>query len=425
MGKQFFKYVSQNVAGMIGVSIYILADTFFISLHSGADGITVLNLVLPLFGLIFAIGSMIGIGSATRHAIKRAQGEKNIDFYFTHAILWQLICSIPFIMIGIFAPEKYLEIMGADAGIIALGKDYAKIILLVTPAFMMNYTFTAFARNDHAPTVAMIACLAGSGFNIVFDYIFMFPLDLGLKGAAMATAVSPIVTILVTCKHYTSRKCSLKRQWIKPSAKRLVSCCQLGVSAFVGEISSAITTTVFNMLLLGIVGNIGVAAYGVVANLSLIAMSVLNGISQGTQPLLSQSYGQGREKDIKVLLRWGLLTNLLVEGVILLLTWGLTDTLVGIFNSEGNAMLAVYAYEGLRLYFLGYLLAGINIMLVTYFSSTDRAKKAMTASLLRGAIAITFCAVLMSKIWGMQGIWLSFLAAECITFLVILWMYKK
>lgn len=424
MKKQFLKYVSQNVAGMIGVSVYILADTFFISVAAGADGITVLNLVLPLFGLIFAIGSMIGIGSATRHAIKRAQGEQNIDYYFTHSVVWQAICSIPFIIIGLLAPGGYLAFMGGDAQIVALGTDYVRIILLVTPAFMINYTFTAFARNDNAPTIAMIACLAGSGFNIVFDYIFMFPMGMGLAGAALATAVSPIVTILVTCIHYCSKNCTLKRQWIRPSVKRLLSCCQLGVSAFVGEISSAITTTVFNILLLNIAGNIGVAAYGVVANLSLIAMAIFNGLSQGTQPLLSQSYGQGRETEVKLLLKWGLFSSLIIEGVILLLSWGMTDTLVGIFNSEGNAKLAAYAFDGLRLYFLGYLLAGINSVFVTYFSATDRAKEAMIASLLRGAVAIVLCAVVMAYIWGMNGIWLSFLAAEGITFLVISVMNK-
>ena len=424
MKQQFYKYVFQNVAGMIGISVYILADTYFISVHSGADGITVLNLVLPLFGLIFAIGSMIGIGSATRYAIKKAQGKENVDFYFTHSLTWQMIFSIPFILVGIFAPGKFLEIMGGDANIITLGTDYVRIIFLFTPFFMLNYTFTAFARNDNAPTIAMIACLAGSTFNIVFDYIFMFPMKLGLAGAALATAISPIVTSLITCKHYTSKACSIKLQWVVPSFRQLFLCMQFGVSAFVGEMSSAITTTIFNVLLLGIAGNIGVAAYGVVANLSLIAMAIFNGISQGVQPLLSTAYGQGNQKELKQFLGMGLVTNLIVEGIVLLLAWGMTDVLVGIFNSEGNAVLAEYAYDGLRLYFLGYLLAGVNMMLVTYFSATDRARNASIASLLRGAVAVIACAVIMSMIWGMNGVWLSFLAAEGITLLVIFAMWK-
>ena len=108
MIKKFSKYVIQSVAGMVGISVYILADTFFISKHSGADGLTVLNLVLPIYGLIYAIGAMIGIGSATRYTLKKAQYEKDIDFYFIHSILWCMIISIPFILSGIFFPKQVL-----------------------------------------------------------------------------------------------------------------------------------------------------------------------------------------------------------------------------------------------------------------------------------------------------------------------------
>ncbi len=420
MIKQYFKYVLQSVTGMIGISVYILADTFFISIYSGADGLTVLNLVLPIYGFIYAIGAMIGIGSATRYTIRKSKGEKDIDFYFTHSLLWCAIISIPFLLLGIFAPGQTLQIMGADQVIAELGADYLRIVLIATPFFMMNYTFTAFARNDNAPTVAMLGSLAGSLFNIIFDYIFMFPLGLGLAGAALATSICPIVTMLVCCTHFFGKHSSVAFQWRFPSLKILFSCCQLGVSAFVGEISSAVTTMIFNMLILGIAGNTGVAAYGVVANISLVAMSIFNGISQGTQPLVSNRYGCGNAKDVKTLLKSGIIISLVVEAVIITSVWSFTDLLIGIFNSEGNEALLAYAHNGMRLYFLGYLFAGINIMLVGYFSATDRALQAFVVSILRGALAIAVCAIIMSKIWGMNGIWLSFLASEIIAFLVIL-----
>lgn len=419
MKQQFFKYVFQNVAGMIGVSVYILADTFFISVCSGANGITVLNLALPIYGLIFAIGSMIGVGSATRYAIRRAQGQKDIDFYFTQAILWDAILSIPFILLGIFAPEQVLQFMGADAVITELGKSYVQIFMTATPFFMMNYAFTAFARNDNATTTAMIGAISGSLFNIVFDYIFMFPMEMGLTGAALATVFSPVVTSLVCCTHYFGKNNNVRFKWKLPSVRQLFACCGLGVSAFVGEISSAITTTIFNLLILGIAGNVGVAAYGVVANLSLIAMAIFNGISQGAQPLISKYYGFGKHDDVKTLLKLGAGISLAVEGIILVTVWGFTDLLVGIFNSEGSEALLYFAHDGLRFYFLGYLFAGINILLVGYFAATARAKQAFVASILRGALAIAVCAIVMSKLWGINGVWLSFLTSEIITFLTI------
>ena len=292
MLQKFFKYIFQSMAGMLGISVYILADTYFISVYSGADGLAVLNLILPVYGLIYAIGAMIGIGSATRYAIDRAQG-KSASFYFLSAVTWDILISIPLVLAGIFIPDKILQLLGADAGLTALGKQYLRIILAASPFFMSNYAFTAFARNDSAPAIAMLGSIAGSMFNIVFDYIFMFPAGLGLTGAALATAFCPLVTMSICGTHYLGKHNQVGFHFRAPSLLHLIACCQLGVSAFVGEISSAVIAIVFNFLLLGLAGNVGVAAYGVTANLSVVAMCLFNGLAQGTQPLISESYGKG------------------------------------------------------------------------------------------------------------------------------------
>ena len=424
MLQRFSKYVFQSVAGMVGVSVYVLADTFFISVYAGADGLAVLNLILPVYGLIYAIGSMIGIGSATRYGISKAKGEK-ADHYFTQAIAWSVLISIPFVLLGIFIPDKCLALLGADAGLVAIGKTYLRIILIGTPFFMSNYTFTAFARNDNATSIAMAGSLAGSLFNIVFDYIFIFPAGLGFSGAALATAFCPIVTMSVCLTHYLSKKCHVGFKWKKLSLRHLFSCCQLGVSAFVGEISSAVIALVFNFLILGIAGSIGVAAYGIVANLSIVGMSILNGLAQGVQPLIRESYGKGEQKTVRKLLRWGMNSAIVVEIVMVVFVWLFTDPLVAVFNSENNPMLLKYAHIGLQLYFLGFLFAGINILLVAYFSATANARPAIIGSLLRGVIAIVICAVVLAGILGMNGVWLSFLASEMITFVVILILSRK
>lgn len=135
MLKQFFKYITQSVAGMIGISVYILADTFFISVQSGADGLAVLNLILPVYGLVYAIGAMIGIGSATRYAISKAPGRKS-GFLFHTVYFWCLICSIPFILTGIFLPGKFLGLLGADQRLIHLGKGYLRIMLTLRAVYV-------------------------------------------------------------------------------------------------------------------------------------------------------------------------------------------------------------------------------------------------------------------------------------------------
>ena len=179
------------------------------------------------------------------------------------------------------------------------------------------------------------------------------------------------------------------------------------------------------MLILHIAGNIGIAAYGVIANISLVAMSVFNGISQGTQPLISYTYGSRKLKDVKMLLRLGLIVTFVVQIIVIAGTWIFTDSFIDIFNSEGNEILLYYAHSGMRFYFLGYLFAGVNIMLASYFAAIDRTILAFVASILRGVLAITVCAVIMSRLWGMNGVWLSFLVSEIVTFFVILIMNRS
>ena len=166
--KQFVKYVSQNIFGLLGTSCYILADTYFIAQAAGTDGVTLLNLCLPIYNFIFAIGSMIGLGAATRYAILRAQGDEKAQRYFSNAIFCACILAVPFVLAGIFCPDGLLRLMGGDAGIVALGENYARIFLLFTPFFMCNYVVASFVRNDGDPSLAMVATLSGSLFNVVF-----------------------------------------------------------------------------------------------------------------------------------------------------------------------------------------------------------------------------------------------------------------
>lgn len=415
VGKQFVKYVSQNILGMVGISLYILADTFFISMAEGADGITALNLVLPLYSLIYAIGAMIGVGSAIRFKILRAKGEKSAETYFSNALIFALFASIIFMIIGAFFPKQLIRVLGGDEVIVRVGTPYTRIFMVFAPFFMWNHICNAFVRNDGAPSAAMTATLVSSLFNIVMDYVLMFPLGLGMAGAALATAISPIVGILICCTHFLSKKSTIRFQWAVPSIKKLLGACQLGVSAFVGEISSGVTTIVFNMLILAIAGNVGVAAYGVVANTSLVAISVFNGVSQGSQPLISEYYGKGEKKAVKRLQGLGLLTSFVIAVVMVGTVYFLAGYIVAVFNSEQDAMLAAYGIEGIRIYFLGFLFAGINIVGTGFLSAVESAKMAFLTSVLRGFVAIIFCAILLATLFGMTGVWLAFPAAEFLT----------
>lgn len=431
IGRKFFKYVSQNIFGMLGISCYVVADTFFISKFAGADGITVLNLVLPMFSVIFAFGSMMGVGSAIRFKILRAKGDKHADDYFSNAIMCACILSVLFILVGLFAPDKLLHIMGADDKITAIGIGYTRTFLMFTPFFMCNYIVSAYVRNDNDPSRAMLATLSGSLFNIIFDYIFMFPMKLGLLGAAMATAASPICSILVCLTHFMGKKNTVVFKWHVPSLKMLWESCMLGTAAFVGEMASAVTTTVFNMLMLSLTGNIGVAAYGVVANYAYIGTAIFNGVSQGAQPLISESYGKGNKKDVSRVYTYSIITSVTLFAVIYVVVAGFTSQLVSLFNSEGVVELAGFAYTGMRIYFIGFLFAGFNIISAGYFSAVEMAKESFVVSVLRGFVLMIGISITLSRLLGMNGVWSSFPVSEgitsavCIGFIICARLKKK
>ena len=423
--RQFFRYVSQNIFGLLGTSCYILADTYFIAQAAGTNGVALLNLCLPIYNLIFAIGSMIGLGAATRYAILRAQADDRAQRYFSNAIFCACLASVPFLLAGLFCPGALLRLMGGDAGIVALGIPYARIFLLFTPFFMCNYIVSAFVRNDGDPSLAMVATLSSSLFNVVFDYIFMFPMGLGLAGAALATAVSPVISITVCSRHFFKKQNGLRFVRQMPSLRLLGQSCQLGVSGFVGELSSGVTTTVFNFLLLGLAGNVAVAAYGVVANFALVATAIFNGVAQGAQPLVSHCCGRKDRAGARRLLVLGSATALALAAVLYAAVFGLTDTFVSWFNSENSVQMAQYAHTGMRMYFVGYFFAGFNIMAAGFFSATNRPMEASVTSICRGMAAIVMFSLLLSRLFGMDGVWAAFPASELLTTLLTLFLLRR
>lgn len=424
--KQFIKYVSLNIFAMVGLSCYILADSYFIAKSQGADGLTALNLVLPIYNLIFAIGSMIGTGSAIRYTIAKLKNFKNADDYIFNSVFFTVITGLIFAISGNLFTEEILTLLGADSVILNTGMSYTRIFMSFSPFFMLNYVINAYVRNDNAPNIAMTATLISSLFNIVFDYIFMFPLKMGMNGAALATGISPIVGISICLVHLLSDKSNVKIKFCIPSLKKLFVSCQVGFSAFVAEISSGIITMTFNFLILKLAGNTGVASYGIVANIALVATAFSNGIAQGSQPLISKSFGNRNMCEVNWLCRMSLAVSFIIATVIYIFLAVSAVYITDFFNSEGNELLASYSVTGIRLYFIGILFSGLNIVGSSFLSAVENARTAFIISVLRGFVMILFFAFLLSALFGMNGLWLAYATAEFFTSSVMFYfMYSK
>lgn len=196
--KEFAKYTSLNVLGMIGLSCYILADTFFVSKALGANGLAALNLAIPIYSFINGSGLMIGMGGATKYSIFKSQNNfKKANNIFTQAFFLVVTMAAIYFLIGILFSGPLAKLLGATKSVYDMSSVYLRVILVFAPMFMMNNLLLCYVRNDGAPQLSMMAMLGGSFSNIVLDYVFMFPLDMGIFGAAFATGLAPVISILI------------------------------------------------------------------------------------------------------------------------------------------------------------------------------------------------------------------------------------
>lgn len=414
--KLFFKYVLLNIISMAGLSCYILADTFYVANGLGPDGLASLNLAIPVFSFITGTGMMLGIGGGTLFAIMKARKrEKEAENIFMNMFYGASFFAVIFVLGGIFFHEKIAVLLGAGTDTLEMTESYIRIILLFSPAFLFNNLMNCFVKNDGNPQVAMAAMVSGSLVNIVFDYIFIFPMGMGMKGAALATGSAPVVGLLILSLHFIKKKNTFKLRKEKPGFRFFRSCIPLGIPSLVNELSSGIVIIVFNLLILDIAGNTGVAAYGIIANISLVVIAVYTGIAQGIQPVISEAYGKEMKDRIKNILKYGILLSLIISAAICIFLMIQTNQVISFFNHEGNRALQQIAAKGIRLYFAAIPFAGINIVMCSYYASVEKKVPAHIISLARGFILILPLVVLMAKSIGLTGIWISFPLTELIT----------
>lgn len=410
---KFTRYVLASVAGTLGLSLYILADTYFIANGIGSDGLAALNLAIPVYGLIHGTGLMLGIGAATRYSIEKSGNcSSNGDQTFSAALRLGLPIGMLCFGVGLLLSEPLARLLGANEDTLTMTATYLRTILCFSPLFILNNILIAFIRNYGSPGVAMTGMLAGSLSNILLDYAFIFPFGMGMFGAAFATGLAPIISIAAMSPYFIKGRHGFHLRRGLGSPSLYTDICSLGVSALVTEVASGVVLVVFNLLLLSLSGNIAVAAYGVIANLSLVAGAIFVGIGQGVQPLISHYYGAGKATNVRRLVRYAVTLSLglasLIFAVVLLFGGNISDQ----FNRDGDEAFRAIAINGLSIYFSGFFFAGINLLLSAYFSAIEEPRTGFLIAVLRGCVVIVPLAIALSAIWGITGIWLAFPIAE-------------
>lgn len=419
--KTFFKYVSLNVISMIGFSAFILADTFFIANGIGKDGLVSLNLVIPAYTVVYAMSLLLGTGVGTVYSIYRGEKKpKRGNEVFTQMMILGIFIGLLFTIIGLLFPDEIVKLLGAKGHLVKMSRDYTYTVLNFSIAFMVNSILVSMVRNDGHPRLAMVAMMTGSLSNILLDYIFIYPLKMGMFGAALATGIAPILSILVMMPFFMKKKHHFRfvKTRLRPlEIRKVVS---IGIPTFITELSSGLVILLFNLVILHYIGEIGVAAYGIIANLALILIAIFSGVGQGIQPIISFNHGEGNQENVRRTLKLGILFSAVLAVLLYSIFITQADGIISAFNSENNLELHRLAKEGMRIYFTSFLFAGMNITIISYFSAKAKPRPSFIVSLLRGILLIPPILFFFADAFGIIGVWLTIPLVEFLALVVSL-----
>lgn len=418
------KYLLPSISATLVTSIYILADTMMVGRGVGAVGIAALNLLLPVFSLFFGTGMMFGVGGSVLFSISRGRQEETMcRRYFTAALMLALLTGMFYGTAFQIWFDPVTAFLGRNESMDLFVRQYGRILIAGAPVFVCSSFFQAFVRNDKEPKRAMAAVIAGGVSNVILDYVFIFPMGMGMAGAAAATVIGSLITVVILLTHFVSPANTLKltrRFGLREMRASAVN----GASSFLVEMTGGIVIFLFNRQLLSYVGDLGVVVYGIVSNSALIAASIFNGISQAAQPVMAINFGAGKRERVEETRRRALKTA--VAAGILFTAIGLfcPQVLVYAFVEPTEEIIAM-GVTAVRIYFLSFLAAGANVLFATYFQSVLKPGFAMAICMLRGIILNGAFVFLLPMFFGVNGIWAAMTATECLTLLCALIMLKE
>src|SRR5690625_3340111 len=310
--KVFLSYLIPSTFGLLLLSINLVIDGIFIGHGVGPDGLAAVNIAVPIYSFFYGIALLVGIGGATLYSIYLGQGKfteakRIFSLSFATAIVISLLISL----FSILFMERLAFFFGANEVIIDLVLDYMFVILVFGIVFVLESMLSVFIRNDGNPILAMTALIIAAVGNVILNYLFIFVFHWGVKGAAYATVLATLIAFVVMLAHFFRKSSTLsftRFTFKKVSIKKIVT---IGFPSFISEISIAIVTFGYNVLLMKFVGELGVAAFSIVNYLHSMAALMFIGIGSALQPLVSFYYGAKLSEKMQQSLRFAVITALI------------------------------------------------------------------------------------------------------------------
>lgn len=400
-------------------SMYVLFDTIFIGQRFGELGLSALNISIPIYNLLYGIGLLIGAGGSTVLSTSKGMSdEDSVNRAFEHSIILGLLSGLILTVIGLLFIDEIANFLGASSTNKEFVIEYLIIILFFSTSFIMQYVLSTLVRNDNSPRKAMIAMGIGGISNIVLDYLFIFPLDKGMRGAALATALSSLISVAILLSHFVLKKSSFKFEKIRLQFNLTYRISKIGLSSFITEVTAGLLIFFFNFELLKYYGDIGVSAYSIIANISLMLTSILTGVSLGMQPIISINYGAKKFDRVDKFKKIGVAITVVMGCLFLLIGQLFPERIIYIFTKETGSIIDI-TIAGIRYYFLAFPFMGFNIPMSGYYQAIEYSRYSTIISTIRGMFSIFILLNILTNIIGSNGIWLTTPIVEVIAFISV------
>lgn len=405
-----------GIFGLLGTSLYVLGDTLIVGQALGRAGLASLNLSIPMINVMQGLGLLLGFGGATAMSHALGQGDtKRAKQWAEKTLTWSVILGLLILLLlqVFFTPLISFLTGGGEA--LPGAREYLGILLWFSPVYVLFQSLIVLLRNDGNAKLAMSALLLCSALNVALDALFIFGFGWGLFGAGLATGIAQVVGLLITLLHFKKAKIlkALRPNFLPPF--RLMG---KGMASFVMELSQGVVIFAFNAVLLSLVGEIGVSSYAIIANLSLMFTAVFLGLAQGAQPLFATAKGAGDEKKFQGLLRFSQQVSWILSIVVVAICMAAPKLLASIFISGDPEVLSM-TLTGLRLYSLGFLFLGFNLVGTIALQSAAKSRQAFVFAMARGMVMLILLMLGLKSLIGLYGVWLAFFASELVGFI---WM---
>ncbi len=421
----YLSFLIPTMIATLSNSLYCLADVYFVSIGSGTMGLAAVNIVMPMYTLYSAIGLLFGVGASTVIAIERGgSNTRRAQQAFTMSALMMAAISIVMTALSLFALRPLACLLGADETLLPYVIEYLRPIVIGTPAFILMYASGILLRADDAPKLAMFSMLIGNLANIVLDYVFVIVLEGGLQGAAIATALAPLITLLIASSHFFSPHNRLRFCPIEKGGALLKRMLANGAGSGIMELAYGLVILLFNALILLLGDALFLAAYAIVTNIAYVLKGVFAAFGQAAQPIMSYHYGAKLYPRMQKTLHFALGITLACSLFLYLAFFLFCEPLAALFASGESIVIALGA-QGITLYFLSLPFTAYNTVLMYFFQSAEWGSHATLLAFVKGVIFVLCALPPLYLLFGISGIWLAVPLAEAGACLLGYGMYRR